>query len=98
MEIDAVAKVLYKHKVRMVGHIVVIGPGGFQLCSCLQLMIVGLQCRQLFTALITELKRRADFKGAFVHPRWRISSERWSLASAGPRKVNMDECGEGEGC
>ena len=44
VESDGVAKVLYKHKVRMVGNIVVIGPGGFQLCSCLQLMRTVFQC------------------------------------------------------
>ena len=69
------------------GHIVVIGPGGFQLCSWLQLMRTGLRCRHVFAALITELKRGAEFKGASVHPRWRISSEKWSLASAGLRKI-----------
>ena len=38
VEIDSIVKVLYKHKPdREVGHLVVIGPGGFQLCTCLQL-------------------------------------------------------------
>ena len=98
MEIDAVAKVLYKHKVPMVRHIVVTGPGGFYLCSCLQLMRTGLRCRHIYAALITELKRGAEFKGASVHPRWRISSEKWSLASAGLRTFNGEGCGEGEEC
>ena len=98
VEIDAVAKVLYKHKVRMVGHIVVIGPGGFQLCSCLQLMKTDLRCRNVFVALITELKRGAEFTGASVHPRWRISSEKRSLARTDLHKFNGDGCGEGEGC
>ena len=98
MESDAVAKVLNKYKVRMVGHIVVIGPGGVQLCSCLQLMRTSLQGRHAFAALITELKRVAEFKGASVHPRWRIRSKKWSLASAALRKFNGEGCGEGERC
>jgi len=97
VESDAVAKVLYKHKLLMVGHIVVIGPGGVQLCSCLQSMRIGLQCRHVFAALITEMKRGAEFLGGSVNPRWRIRSEKWSLASAGLRKFNGEGCGEGEG-
>ena len=97
VEIDTVAKVLYKHNARMVGHIVVVGRNGFQLCSCLQLMSTGLPCRHAFAALITELKRFAEFKDASVHPRWRISSEKWSLASAGCKNSTGKDVERGEG-
>ena len=46
---------------------------------------------------MTEFKRGADFKGACVHPRWQTRSEKWSLASAGLRKINGEGCGEEEG-
>ena len=43
------------------------------------------------------MKRGAEFLGGSVNPRWRIRSEKWSLASAGLRKFNGEGCGEGEG-
>ncbi|CAN0352247.1 unnamed protein product, partial [Scytosiphon promiscuus] len=84
VQIDSVVKVLYKHKPdRKVGHLVVVGPGGFQLCTCLQLMRRGLQCRHVLAALVTELNRGGEFLGASIHPRWRMSTEPWSLEKAG---------------
>ncbi|CAM9950714.1 unnamed protein product, partial [Ectocarpus fasciculatus] len=78
VDIDAVVKVVYKR--RKVGHLVVIGPDGFQLCTCLQLMRRGLQCRHVLAALVTELDRASEFKGESIHPRWRPNSlETWSL-------------------
>ncbi|CAM9256358.1 unnamed protein product, partial [Hapterophycus canaliculatus] len=53
VEIDSIVKVLYKHMPgRKVGHLVVVGPHGFQLCTCLQLMRRGLQCRHVLAALV----------------------------------------------
>ncbi|CAN0153493.1 unnamed protein product, partial [Ascophyllum nodosum] len=80
---DGVVKVVYKYKERKVGHIVVVGPNGFQLCTCLQLLRTGLQCRHVVAALVTELKRASEFTGASIHPRWRSSLDLWSIASAG---------------
>lgn len=84
VQIDSVVKVLYKHKPgRKVGHIVVVGPGGFQLCTCLQLMRRGLQCRHVLAALVTQLNRGEEFRGESIHPRWRMSTASWSLDEAG---------------
>ncbi|CBJ29724.1 putative far-red impaired response protein [Ectocarpus siliculosus] len=81
VEIDCIVKVLYKHKPdRKVGHLVIVGPGGFQLCTCLQLLRRGLQCRHVLAALVTRLKRSDEFKGQSIHPRWRSSVEPWSIA------------------
>ena len=84
VEIDSIVKVLYKHKPdRKVGHLVVIGPGGFQLCTCLQLLRRGLQCRHVLAVLVTQLKRGKEFKGESIHPRWRSSSEHWREGGLG---------------
>ena len=74
VEIDSIVKALYKHKPdREVGHLVVIGPVGFQLCTCLQILRRGLQCRHVLAALVTHLKRGKEFKGESIHPRCRSS-------------------------
>ncbi|CAN0381400.1 unnamed protein product [Pylaiella littoralis] len=80
VEIDCIVKVLYKHKAdRKVGHLVVVGPGGFQLCTCLQLLRRGLQCRHVVAALVTQLKHADEFQGQSIHPRWRSSVAPWSI-------------------
>ena len=43
--IDAVVKLVYACKESKVSHIVVVGPNGFQLCSCLQALRCGLPYR-----------------------------------------------------
>ena len=68
--IDAVVKVMYKYKESNASHIVVIGPNGFQMCNCLQVLRRGLPCRHTVAALVTELKRADEFKGESIHPRW----------------------------
>lgn len=72
----------------------VVGPNGFQLCTCLQLMRRGLQCRHVLAALVTHLKRGNEFKGESVHPRWRMSNARWSLETAGLGKFEGHEGSE----
>ena len=52
--IYAVVKVMYKYKESNASHIVVIGPNGFQMCSCLQVLRRGLPCRHTVAALVTE--------------------------------------------
>ena len=53
VDIDCIVKVLCKHMPdRKVGHLVVLGPNGFQLCTCLKLMRRGLQCRHVLAALV----------------------------------------------
>lgn len=68
MGIDQVVNVVYKYKGRRVGHIAVAGRIGFQLCTCLELLICGLPCRYMFAVLVTELNRGDDFIGSFIHP------------------------------
>eukprot|EP00904_Undaria_pinnatifida_P001742 jgi/Undpi1/11569/HiC_scaffold_30.g13866.m1 len=83
VKIDCVVHVVYKYTDRPVGHIVVVGPDGFQLCTCLRLMRCGLHCSHTLAALVTKLGRAEEFLGESIHPRWRTSLEPWSLYSAG---------------
>lgn len=75
--VDTVVKVLCK--VRKCGHIVVLGPNGFHLCSCLKLLQYGMPCRHFFAATVTHLERQHPLNGLCIHPRWRTSSEPWSV-------------------
>lgn len=79
--IDAIVKVQYKYPTKngKVSHIVVVGPGGFQLCTCLKLMRCGLHCSHVLAALVTRLGRACEFVGESIHPRWRSSLGDWSL-------------------
>ena len=86
--VDAVVKVLYKYKESKASHIVVIGPNGFQLCSCLQALRYGLPCRHTVAALVTELKHAEEFKGESIHPPWRSSLKPWSIEGAGLSDLN----------
>lgn len=82
VKIDAVVKVSYNSigGQPTVSHLVVLGPAGFQMCTCLQVMRRGLQCRHVFAALVLRLNRGSEFTGASIHPRWRPkNAEPWSL-------------------
>ena len=68
---DAVVKVIYEYKEWNASYIVVIGPNGFQMCSCLQVLMRGLPCRHTAAALVPELKRADELKRESIHPRWR---------------------------
>ena len=81
--IDEVVKVVYKYKESKASHIVVVGPNGFQLCSCLQALRCGLPYRHTVAALVTKLKRAEEFKGESIHPRWRSSLQPWSRSIEG---------------
>ena len=91
--IDAVVKVMYKYKESNASHIVVVGPNGFQICSCLQVLRRGLPCRHTVAALATELKRADEFKGECIHPRWRSSIQPWSIEGVGLSDFNGHERG-----
>lgn len=84
--INAVVQVQYKYPRTTgggkVSHIVVVGPDGFQLCTCLKLMRCGLHCNHMLAALVTRLGRAKDFVGESIHPRWRSSVAEWSLGKA----------------
>ena len=67
------------------GHLVALGPEGFFLCTCLELLIKGLPCRHSILAL---LDTQIAFNGACVAPRWRTNATDWtmeSIASKPPR-------------
>ena len=83
VKIDCVVRVVYKYTDRPVGHIVVVGPDGFQLCTCLKLMRCGLHCSHKLAAVVTKLGRVEEILGESIHPRWRTSVEPWSLHSVG---------------
>ncbi|CAM9288476.1 unnamed protein product, partial [Laminaria digitata] len=83
VNIDCVVHAVYKYADRPVGHIIVVGPDGFQLCTCLKLMRCGLHCCHTLAALVTRLGRAEEFLGESIHPRWRTSVDPWSLHSAG---------------
>lgn len=88
--LDGIVRVTYKYskkkkqnnKTKKVSHIVVVGPGGVVLCSCLQLLRSGLHCCHSLAALVTSLDRADDFVGDSIHPRWRRSGGVWSVHSA----------------
>ena len=87
--IDTAVKVVYKYKLSKASHIVVFGPNGIQLCSCLQASRCGLPCRHTVAALVIELKRTEEFKGE--HTRWRSSRNPWSIEGAGLSDFNGHE-------
>lgn len=82
VHIDAVVKVSFEDRDRKVGHVVAVGPNGFQLCTCLQVLTCGMPCRHTLAALVG-LDRLTDFTGASVHPRWRSAPvDEWSMKKA----------------
>ena len=85
--------VVYKHKESKASHTVVIGPDGFQLCSCLQVLRCGLPCRPTVAALVSELKRADEFIGESIYPQWRSSLQPWSIEGVGLRDFNGHERG-----
>ena len=93
VKIDCVVRVVYKYTDRPVGHIVVVGPDGFQLCTCLKLMRCGLHCSYTLAAVVTKLGRVEEILGECIHPRWRTSVEPWSLHSVGPSAFDGRERG-----
>ena len=58
------------------GHLVALGPGGFFLCTCLDLLIKGLPCRHSILAL---LDTEVVFDGASVASRWRSNATAWTM-------------------
>ena len=93
LPIDAVVKGMYKYKESNASRIVVIGPNGFQMCSCLQVLRRWLPCRNTVAALVTGMKRADEFKGESIHPRWRSSIQPWSIEGVGLSDLNGHERG-----
>ena len=77
--------VLYTPKDPPVGHIDALGAHNFELCTaheCLQITRTGLPCSHVL-AVLMKLVCPAEFSGTSLHPRWRHSSEEWSIANEG---------------
>jgi len=81
VQLTAVVKVVFRYQDES-AHIVVVGPDGFQLCTCLQVLRCGLPCRHVLVALFTRLQRALEFNGDCIHPRWRSSGDEWSIHRA----------------
>ncbi|CAB1105077.1 unnamed protein product [Ectocarpus sp. CCAP 1310/34] len=76
------AAVRYKLTPSRPSHVVVFGPGGFYLCSCLKLLRHGLPCRLYFSVLARFIGGKYggvllnhEFDGNSVHTRWRQSPD-----------------------
>ncbi|CAB1119118.1 unnamed protein product [Ectocarpus sp. CCAP 1310/34] len=76
------AAVRYKLTPSRPGHVVVVGPGGFYLCSCLKFLRHGLPCRHYFAVLVRFIGGKYggvllnhEFDGNSVHTRWRQSPD-----------------------
>ena len=80
VRVHLAAAVRYKLTPTRPGHLVILGPDGFHLCSCLKLLRLGLLCRHYFAVLVRFLGGNYrgvllnhEFDGASVHARWRRS-------------------------
>lgn len=74
------------------GHLVALGPGGFCLCTCLEILIKGLPCRHGILAL---LETEVVFNGACVAPRWRTDATEWSMGVIASKPAKLTLAGEG---
>ncbi|CAB1114912.1 unnamed protein product [Ectocarpus sp. CCAP 1310/34] len=77
-------------------HLVVTGPGGFYLCSCLHLLHTGRFCRH-FLAVLADFFAKGgwEFDPACLHPRWREDERPWSMASIARKTIREEPCTEG---
>ena len=101
IQVHLAVAVRYKLTPARPGHVVVFGPDGFHLCSCLKLLRHGLICRHLFAVLVRFLDSKFKgvqldhrFNGNSVHARWRQSldgnDEPWTVFRV------LQEAGHGE--
>ena len=102
LPVHVAAAVRYKLTPTRPGHVVVFGPDGFHLCSCLKLLRHGLLCRHYFAVLVRFLGCKFKgvllnhhFDGNSVHARWRQSldgnDEPWTVSRV------LTEAGHGDG-
>ena len=68
------------------GHLFGLGPDGFFLCTCLELLIKGLPCRHSTVAL---LDTQIAFNGACVAPRWRTNATDWTIESIASKPARL---------
>ena len=102
IEISEIYSVTYNYRVRPGCHVVVVGPGGFHLCSCLQLLQHGYPCRHFFACVQKvprdEIDSVCKFDPYNIHPRWRgIESEEEERWTAAPLVCDVLQLGPGCG-
>lgn len=98
VRLSSVVKVVIRYgNKEQSGHIVVVGPDNFQMCTCLQMLRCGLPCRHILVALFTKLERGQEFDGDCIHPRWRSTCKDWSINKAPLSVFNGHERGVYEG-
>eukprot|EP00904_Undaria_pinnatifida_P001816 jgi/Undpi1/11635/HiC_scaffold_35.g13930.m1 len=68
------------------GHLVALGPDGFCLCPCLQLLIKGLPCRDSILAL---LETQVAFNGACGAARWRTNATDWTMEPVASKPARL---------
>eukprot|EP00904_Undaria_pinnatifida_P002644 jgi/Undpi1/12380/HiC_scaffold_5.g02052.m1 len=73
-------------------HLVVLGPDGFFLCTCLRILTDGLGCRHALRAM-----KDGDgcFTGASIANRWRGSTEEWTMARLAAKPAVVATAGAG---
>ena len=69
-------RVTPKHEETTYGHLLALGPGGFCLSACRELIIKGIPCCHTISAL---LQTHVVSHGACVAPRWRTSATPWTM-------------------
>ena len=90
VDTTGVFAVQYELTPKQPSHLVVAGPGGFNMCSCLRLLWHGLPCRHYFAVLLGFVGKGEvpgfghTIKGTCVHTRWtqahEMDDEAWSIS------------------
>ena len=75
-------------------HLVVLGPDGFFLCTCLRPLVDGLGCPHGLKAM---QNKGASFNGACIAPRWRDSDKLWTMAALSAKPARLATAGKGIG-
>lgn len=77
-------------------HVVVTGPEGFCLCSCLHLLRTGRLCRHILAGLV-DLSGTAtwEFDPTCLHPRWRAGGRPWSTEAIAKKTVETEDVAGG---
>eukprot|EP00904_Undaria_pinnatifida_P012885 jgi/Undpi1/8727/HiC_scaffold_25.g11191.m1 len=73
-------------------HLVVLGPDGFFLCTCLRILTDGLGCRHALRAM---KDGDVGFTGASIANRWRDSTEEWTMVRLAAKPAVVATAGAG---
>jgi len=83
------AAVRYKLTPTRPGHVVIFGPDGFHLCSCLKLLRLGLLCRHYFAVLVRFLG--GNYRGVLLNHEFDGNDDPWTVSRV------LKETGHGDG-